>query len=404
METYVRLPNSMFDIRINNRGEIKSFETDYETPNIYTNRKGYLTSWYKSNDSQTVNYLIHRFVALFFIPIPDRLKDVPLRELHVNHIDGDKNNNTIDNLEWMTNVENMQHARENGLFSDEKPVLALCVSTGVITRYKSLTDTCKAFNIKPSVLSIHLNQKVAGCIFFDGHRFKFDNGKPWCELKLYPGVVEGLGYQYKVKAVNTQTGEQWLLRSFSEVQLHMGLNVNIIKNIKQRTGVYRTNDGLWVFEIDHENKLTPKPLALIGYNRGTGEVRRFRTSRCCAKELGVEHAKLLTHVNTYYAGMLPWKGYYLKLDNGDSFPEVEYLIPEQDALGKVINFIVYKDGDNKPYLLTNLVDFCQHFGFKPHDIYHHRERVGREIPFNGFLIVDVSNIEISKLTDILKVN
>lgn len=403
METYVRLPESLYDIRINNLGEIKSFEVDYETPNIYINPKGYLTSWYKRTDSKIVNYRIHRFVALLFIPIPDRLKDIPLSDLHVNHIDGDKNNNRSTNLEWLTNVENMRHARENGLFSDEKPVLSLCTSTGEIIRYKSLTDVCKAFDIKPSVLSIHLNQKVAGCVCFNNHRFKFDNDEPWCKLKLYPGVVEGLGYQYKVKATNTKTGEEWLLRSFTDVRDKMGLNVNIIKNIKQRTGIYRTNDGVWVFEIDHENKLTPKPLPIIGYNRSTGEMRKFRTSRCCARELGIDHAKLLTHVNTYYAGMLPWEGYYLKLDDGNDFPEVEYLIPEQNALGRIINFVVYKEGVKVPYLLTNLVDFCQHYGFKPNDIYHHRERVGREIPYNGFLIIDVSNINISKLMGILKV-
>ena len=38
------------------------------------------------------------------------------------------------------------------------------------------------------------------------------------------------------------------------------------------------------------------------------------------------------------------------------------------------------------------------------DIHHHRERVGREIVYNGFLIIDVSNLDISKLIAILKVN
>ena len=52
---------------------------------------------------------IHREVAKAFIPNPS---DLP----QVNHIDGDKNNNSVDNLEWVTNRENALHAIANGLW------------------------------------------------------------------------------------------------------------------------------------------------------------------------------------------------------------------------------------------------------------------------------------------------
>ena len=52
---------------------------------------------------------IHREVAKSFIPNPLNLEEV-------NHIDGDKSNNNVDNLEWCTHKQNINHAINNRLY------------------------------------------------------------------------------------------------------------------------------------------------------------------------------------------------------------------------------------------------------------------------------------------------
>jgi hypothetical protein len=74
------------------------------------NKKGYFRV-YLSKNSKKYTKTVHRIVAETFIPNPKNKKTV-------NHIDCNKKNNKIENLEWLTNKENMRHAFDNGVFDE----------------------------------------------------------------------------------------------------------------------------------------------------------------------------------------------------------------------------------------------------------------------------------------------
>ena len=60
------------------------------------------------NNGDIKNHLVHRLVANEFLPNPER-------HPQVNHIDGNKKNNAVTNLEWCTQAENNNHAIRTGL-------------------------------------------------------------------------------------------------------------------------------------------------------------------------------------------------------------------------------------------------------------------------------------------------
>lgn len=80
----------------------------------YMNIFGYMNVRLTKNKKQK-EYKVHRLIAEAFIPNPQHKKQV-------NHIDGNKANNVVWNLEWTTNKDNCIHAADTGLTKSGKKV------------------------------------------------------------------------------------------------------------------------------------------------------------------------------------------------------------------------------------------------------------------------------------------
>lgn len=116
------------------------------------------------NGVKSKQFFIHRLIASAFVPNPNNLDTV-------NHIDGDKLNNSISNLEWCTLAENTKHAFKTGLNkpyqrSNIKGIQkhskqVQCAKTGKV--WPSIKAACIDLNTNPSSLKRILNGISKSC-------------------------------------------------------------------------------------------------------------------------------------------------------------------------------------------------------------------------------------------------
>lgn len=122
-----------------------------------------------SRSGRSKNVLLHRIVAEAFIPNPEN-------KPAVNHIDLNKRNNCVSNLEWVTNSENTNHSIARGTIKISsqdhmkrmgiirgkqlsKPIR--CIETG--REYVSIKQCAESMNIKTSYLYEYVSGNIKSC-------------------------------------------------------------------------------------------------------------------------------------------------------------------------------------------------------------------------------------------------
>lgn len=142
---------------------------------VSINNRGYY-SITLCKDARYRHFVIHKLVAQAFIPNPENKE-------YINHKDGNKLNNNINNLEWCTVSENNQHAYDIGLKvgaalgkfgadnPSSKPVLLIARDNKII-EFAGIHEAARATGLNASSICAALRGRAESC---GGYKWEYKN-------------------------------------------------------------------------------------------------------------------------------------------------------------------------------------------------------------------------------------
>jgi hypothetical protein len=126
-------------------------------------RGGYCMVELSKNNTQKCK-IVSKLVAVAFIPFEKN-------DLEVNHKDGNKKNNNVENLEWLTHKQNQEHAVNNKLYK-MSPIFKVDINGEIIESYNSIGEASRKNNlIGGNIWAVCEGKRV----HVKGHYFKYQN-------------------------------------------------------------------------------------------------------------------------------------------------------------------------------------------------------------------------------------
>lgn len=162
---------------------------------------------------------MHRAMALAHLTYPANVD-----KLDVNHKDGIKSQNPLDNLEWSTRKENCDHAYSTGLRKDNIQVDVRNAFTDEIQTFYSLEECARKLGIDGETVRLR-TQSRGQKTYSPGYQFKSHiDETPWNKVNDPLEHMRRLGMSIPLKAISLDTDEIHIFNNTSDLAKFLGIS------------------------------------------------------------------------------------------------------------------------------------------------------------------------------------
>lgn len=268
MEGFRYIPNFP-RYAIDREGSVLDTTTNTFIDEVFSDPSGYLTHYIRNPDKNGNRHTrIHRLKALAWIE-----NDRPGMKTLINHKNGIKSDNELDNLEWVTHAQNVRHALTTGLTKTRIKMKARDVVTGDIQVFDSVSEMAEALGASLGVSVDGYSNKLPGYLWKKRYEIKpYDDETPWYYEDTCPSEIKPSKAIYTITVTEPNLRRPRVFNSIRHFKTHYGLSVKS-DNVELLLGTFKKSFP--ECKVDCTRNALKGPYELMDLE--TGEIKKVGT-------------------------------------------------------------------------------------------------------------------------------
>jgi len=255
----------------------------------YNKANGYYSFRYRSCDEKHMGQYVHRLVAEYFIINPK-----PGIYNQVNHIDGNKSNNCVNNLEWCDGKANMQHASQHGLLNTESVKRKLQAPKNARKGAAKIRKLRCEYDVNGKLVKIHHGGYKNATMRLTYHNHTWRDGEVL--IKQYGSIPQYLNVQHSFHTCNYR--RKFFIATLPDDATRTYTSIKGLPITREELWycfnhqIPDSQNRVWNIVTDTENTIPTirkyKTVQVYGYDNNHNLCLKFNSKKECVQFLNVK--------------------------------------------------------------------------------------------------------------------